>query len=505
MSIQIYISKIKVTVAMSMNTFADAFGSDISSDTSSEIEMDIDEPMTRTDNGMKTRVNTGSLVLDYFGKAGSSRGTDISSYFMDALEEDEDLAIRALQWTRDIREGAGEREQFRSILKKLDQKDPAIAARLIPKIPILGRFDDLFSYENPVSRKLAFEFIKESLEGKSGLCAKWMPRKGKVAVELTKFLGLSPKQYRRLIVDLTDVVETQMCAKDWDKINFSQVPSVASARYQKAFGRNAKDKYTTYLEELEKPESERDPSVKINAGAVYPYDVCKSVTTGNSRAADAQWEALPNFIGDSKIIPMVDVSGSMTCNMSGKGPTPLEIAVSLGLYVSEKNTSVFKDTFLTFSQTPEMVRVSGTLSQRIHDMTASGWGMNTDLNKAFDEILRVAKLGKLIQKHMPEMFLILSDMQFDECVTGTGYDDTSLEMIKRKFDLAGYKMPKVVYWNLSCGSGKSSPVRFDDNGVCHISGFSPAIMKYVLADDLGDFTPLNVMLQALNVDRYDLM
>ena len=66
-------------------------------------------------------------------------------------------------------------------------------------------------------------------------------------------------------------------------------------------------------------------------------------------------------------------------------------------------------------------------------------------------------------------------------------------------------MPKIVFWNLRQMSG-NSPVRFDDIGVCHISGFSPAIMKVVLSNSLDDcdFTPYNVMLETLNVERYNL-
>ena len=468
-----------------MSSFADA------------VDVDMNE---RTDNGMKTNKNTGSKVLNFFGKAGSSRGKDLTADFLEALHEDEDLALRALQWTRDIRGGSGERQQFRTILQNLDKKQPAIAARLIHKIPLIGRFDDLFVYENATSRRLAFELIKDSLDSKNGLCAKWMPRKGDVAVELTRFLKLDPKQYRRLVVDLTDVVETKMCAKEWDLINFSTIPSVASARYQKAFGRNAKEKYAKYLLELEKPEDERDPDVKINAGAVYPYDIIKSIQQGNAKAADAQWEALPNYIGDSKIIPIVDVSGSMM--MYHLHPSPMDVAVSLGLYVSEKNTSVFKDMFMTFSAEPEMIKVTGTLSSRMTQMMHSRWGMNTNLHKAFDRILHIAKNGKVSQEDMPDMLLILSDMQFDVCIS---YDDDAQGMIKRKFDNAGYVMPKIVFWNLSRTSDKS-PVKFDDIGVCHISGFSPAIMKVVLSDTLNDcdFTPYNVMLETLNVERYNL-
>lgn len=463
--------------------------------------MDVDEWTTRTENGMKTNHNTESCVLDFFGKAGSSRGKDLTPDFTSALVENKELALRALQWTRDIREGAGERQQFRSIVKNLDKKHPKLAALMIPKIPELGRFDDLFAYENPANRKIAFNLIKKSLNEGNANCAKWMPRKGQNAVKLTKFLGLSPKEYRRLIVDLTKVVETKMCAKDWDNINFSHVPSVASARYQKAFGRNATEKYKTYLSELSKPDSK----VKINAGAVYPYDVCKSVMKGNAEAADAQWKALPNYVGDAKILPMVDVSASMGGfgygSRQGNGPSPMEVAVSLGLYLSEKNTSDFKDMFLTFSGEPEMQSVTGNLSSRINNIMRSNWGYNTNLHKAFDEILRVASIGKVSQEDMPEILLILSDMQFDEC---TYFDDSAQEMIKRKYKENGYEVPRIVFWNLNGTYGNNSPVKLDDRGVCHVSGFSPAIMKSVLADDLDDFTPYNVMLKTLNVERYDI-
>jgi hypothetical protein len=330
-----------------------------------------------------------------------------------------------------------------------------------------------------------------------------MPRKGPVAVELTKFFGLTPKQYRKLIVSLTNVVESKMCAKEWEAINFSHVPSVASARYQKAFGRNAKEAYSAYIAELKKPQEERDPKVKINAGAVYPYDVVKSVMKGNKAVADEQWKALPNYVGDTKVLPMVDVSGSMGSlyYSAGSALQPIDIAVSLGLYCADKNTGAFKDLFLTFSGSPEMLHLKGTLSQKIQQMSTSKWEMNTNLHAAFDEILEIAVKGKVSQEDMPDILLILSDMQFDAC---TKYDDTAMQMIKRKYKNAGYNVPKIVFWNLSM-YGKdngNTPVKFDKNNTAHISGFSPSIMKSVFANDLEDYTPYNVMLKTLMNDRY---
>lgn len=458
----------------------------------------------RTANGMKARATSGDAVLDLFGLIGSARGTDITKQFTKALVENEDLTLRMLLWARDIRGGAGERQTFRSLLAQLESSDPTLAGKLMHKVPELGRWDDLFTYTDPINRRKAFEMIRDALTMKNGLAAKWMPRKGPIAVELTKFLGLSPKAYRKLIVGLTQVVETQMCAKEWEAINFSHVPSVASARYQKAFGRNAGEAYSAYLAELKKaPEDRKDPKVKINAGAVYPYDVVKSVVKGNKAVADEQWKALPNYVGNARIMPMVDVSGSMGSIHYSHGSQlqPIDIAISLGLYLSEKNTSDFKDLFLTFSGKPKLELLKGTLSQRIEQLSSAHWQMNTNLHAAFDEILKVAVKGNVSQEDMPEMLLVLSDMQFDSC---TRYDDSAMQMIKRKYKEAGYKVPKIVFWNLSM-YGKdngNTPVKFDQKGVAHVSGFSPALMKNILADDLEGFSPYNVMLKTIMDDRY---
>lgn len=463
----------------------------------------LNEAQARTANGMKARKTSASAVLDFFGKAGSSRGTALTKEFAAALTDNQDLALRALLWTRDIRSGAGERKQFRDLLASLENYDPALAGRLMSRVPELGRWDDLFTYTDHINRRKAFEMIREALTMKNGLCAKWMPRKGPIAVELTRFLGLSPKAYRKLIVGLTNVVETQMCAKEWDKINFSHVPSLASARYQKAFGRNAGELYAEYLRELQKPQAERDPKVKINAGAIYPYDVVKSVIKGNAAVANEQWNALPNYVGDARIMPMVDVSGSMgSLRFTYNGTVqPIDVAISLGLYLSEKNTSDFKDMFLTFSGKPKLEVLKGTLSQRVDQLERAHWDMNTNLHAAFDEILRVAVRGRVPAEDMPEMLLILSDMQFDAC---TRFDDSAQEMVRRKYTQAGYEVPKIVFWNLSQYGSSNTPVRFDDRGVCHVSGFSPAIMKAVLSvEELEDFTPFNVMVKTLMNERYD--
>lgn len=464
----------------------------------------------RTANGMVARKSTASACVDLFFKAGASRGKNITKEFTAALVENEDVAMRLALWLRDARGGAGERELFRQIMVYLESYRPELAAKLLPKVPELGRWDDLFVFKTEALKTQAYTMLGDALRAKNGLAAKWTPRKGDVAVEIRKFFGMSPKFYRKSLVEMTKVVEQEMCAKNWDEINFSHVPSVAAARYKKAFFRNTPE-YAKYVAELVKDPKDRTMNVKINAGAVFPYDVLKGAIGGYNKkfnstelgALQAQWDALENFIGDANVLPLVDVSGSMTCKAGGHGSksetTCLDVAVSLGLYMADKNKGKFKDTFLTFSGSPELLHLKGNIVDKIKQMSESNWGMNTDLIKAMEKILKTAKEGNVPQEEMPEMLLIMSDMQFDQCAR---FDDSAMKMIARKFTDAGYEIPKIVFWNLNAAD--NVPVKYDTRGVALVSGFSPAIMVAVLGGDTEKFTPEAIMLKALMVPKYDL-
>jgi len=291
----------------------------------------------RTENGMKARESTSSSTVDLFYKIGASRGKNITAEFTAAFVENSEVALRIAQWARDVRGGAGERQLFRDILVHLEKHHPDSALALLKKIPEVGRWDDIFTFSTPTLKSAAFSMLRDALHQGNGLAAKWTPRKGDLAVEIRTFFQMSPKQYRKTLVELTKVVETQMCAGDWDNINFNQVPSVASRIYKKAFNRHTAA-FAEYVSKL----VQGDKTVKVNANAIFPHDVLKGVLYGctdlDKTETDhviAQWDALPNYVGDSSILPVVDVSGSMSCPAGGNTSVLcLHVAVGVGLYLS---------------------------------------------------------------------------------------------------------------------------------------------------------------------------
>ena len=455
----------------------------------------------RTANGMKARKSTANACVDLFFAIGASRGKNIIPQFTAAYVENDDLALRIAAWARDARGGSGERDIFRTILTHLENTNPDAAAKLLVKIPELGRFDDLLVFKTKPLKAKAYTLLGDALRAKNGLAAKWTPRKGQVAAEIRQFFGMTPKQYRKTLVGMTNVVETQMCSGAWDSINYSHVPSVAHARYKKAFGRHGTT-YAEYVTKLVKGEA----GVKINAGAIFPHDVLKGRIGSHSNTWDkqeldvieAQWAALPNYIGDASVLPLVDVSGSMTCGAGPKGSTScLEIAVSLGLYFADKNKGAFKDCMLTFSGKPQLVQLKGNINQKINQMVATDWAMDTNLHAAFATILANAVKNSVPQTDMPGTVVIFSDMQFNQCVS---HDDSAMQMIERKYKDAGYELPKVVFWNLNASA--NVPVAFDKSGTALVSGFSPAIAGAILSGNMDEFTPESIMLKAVMADRY---
>lgn len=454
---------------------------------------------THTANGMKAQESSMSAVVDLFYNIGASRGKDLSPQFETAMQQNEDLALRVALWSRDVRGGAGERSVFRFLLSYLEKSRPEILlnTKFLEKVPELGRWDDLLIFTTPEVKNKAFTLIWNALQTGNALTAKWMPRKGPIAAELRSAFWMTPKAYRKFIVGLSNTVEQKLCSKKLDEVNYSHVPSLAMSRYMKVFSKNDTARFVAYRNSLIKGET------KINAAGVYPYDIIKSLKSGSDAAVcDAQWNALPDYMDGTNVLPMVDVSGSM-CAAVGGNPnlSCLDAALSLGLYTSDKNKGPFKDTFLTFSSYPTLNTVKGTLSQKMTQMNSSKWGMNTNLHAAFDRILTVAVEGNVPASDMPKILLILSDMQFDQCVN---YDDSAMKMIERKFAEAGYDVPVIVFWNLNA-SYRNTPVSFDKKGTALVSGLSPAIMKAVLAANFDDFTPESIVRDAVSIERYSYL
>lgn len=459
---------------------------------------------TFTDNGMLQHKTTSSDAVDLFFRIGSLRAgvkrkdqiPDVWPQFSKVFSQNVDLAVRMLLWARDVRGGAGERLTFRRILLELEKQSPALIYKLLPLIPEIGRWDDILIFQTENIKRAAFDQFGWAVNNGDGLAAKWAPRINsrrpevvKLARQLASQWKMSDRDYRKFIVERTNVVEQQMSAKKWNEINYEHVPSLASIRYVKAFGKHDPIGYGKFQEKLEKGEA------KVNAGAVYPHTLTHRSMTENSVTLDAMWDALPDYTNGANILPVIDISESM--NHGRIENSPLNIAVALGLYLAMKNNGPMKDYFLTFHSHPEFVKTSGPIGARIRQVLGSHKGYNTDVMAALDKVLAVAKAGNVAPEDMPKSLLFLSDMQFDQANNGGMFMDN----VRDKYEAAGYQTPGIVFWNLDSRL-KGAHAKFDSKGVAMVSGFSPSILPTVMGD-LATKTPYDAMMDILSSSRYD--
>lgn len=450
---------------------------------------------TVTTNGMSAHKSTLNPNLDFFAVAGDSRGVDVVKQFEAALVADTELTLRTMLWMRDVRGGAGERDSFRKLLSLCAEKKVQGFDKFLRLIPEVGRWDDLLVLIGSDYENNAFELIATALQNQNALCAKWMPRKGSVAEKLRNFLGFSPKRYRKTLVTLTKVVETQMCNNKWFEINYEHVPSKAIGVYSNAFARHDMSRFQDYKAKLTKGEA------KVNAAAVYPYEVLNLVLT-DRQLAEAQWKSLPDYLQGSndRLLCVVDVSGSMSDNV-GKGSTVtcMHVAMSLGMYTAERLDGVFKDCIITFTDTPSVLKLQGGLLDRwrqMHDHV----GYSTDLIKVFGTVLDSAVKYKVPAEQMPTKIVILSDMQFDAQVEN--FNLSSIEIIKKQYAEAGYEMPLIVYWNIGAAKCGNTPITVYDTGAVMVSGFSPSILTSLLS---GKTDSVELMLETIGKDRYNYL
>ena len=463
---------------------------------------------TVTENGMVTNSSSLNDCVNLFFQIGAMRGQDkarLINTFVKAYEENVLTAMKILFWARDVRGGAGERQIFKDIIKYLAVLRTESIRKNLGLISEFGRWDDLLSLVGTPLENDALTLISDALKNGNGLAAKWMPRpnvnnreKKRQASALRKFLKLTPSTYRKMLAELSSTVEQLMCANEFGKINYSHVPSKAMSDYMRAFGKRDGERFTSFIESVKKGD------VKINAGAVYPYDIVKNLKYGSSDGADVQWDALPNYLenNNEQFLPVVDVSGSMECP-AGNNPnvTCMDVAISLGLYISERNEGAFKDSFITFSNRPSLQVLKGSLSERYKQLSRADWCMSTNIEKVFTTILNSAVSNNVPQSEMPTMVLILSDMEFNQGTSGN-WNKSAQEIFESKFAEAGYKMPKIVYWNIQ-SRNNNFPVQFNKEGVGLVSGFSPSLLTSVLSGK--DLTPFSMMMEVIGSERYSVV
>ncbi len=459
--------------------------------------------MYKTKEGGVAHEHSLDHAVEFFSKAGSIFSGGESFYgseetalslFQKVWIVDKEEAFKLLLWLRDCRGGAGNRSGFRECLTWVAKHDPVWVRLNLGWIPEVGRWDDLRSlFGTPVEERASRTWAA-AIREKDVLAAKWADRKDK---PVKHALGIKKEgEFRRLLASIRTkhIVEHKMSMKNWEAIEYPKVPSVAMSRYTNAFMRNDPERFQDFKASLRRGE------VDIKADVLFPHDCVRTLFHGDSEIADAQFEALPNYMEgvDERIIVIADTSGSMDVPVSGS-VRAVEISQGLALYCSAKipAENPFHKKFIGFGSEGRFVNWDGmSFSEAVRDPKVFDRAVaQTRIDRALDLILETAKFFNLSQDQIPTTLLIVSDMQFHR---GSVSDEAEVAAALRKWTDSGYRKPKVVYWNTAGYAGQPDTV-YGDN-IAMVSGFSPAILKSIFSGD--DFSPRAVMERAL--EKYEI-
>lgn len=475
------------------------------------------ENFTRTENGAVAIKSTGDVCLDLFGTIGSLRTADdirINRLFAEAYKENPLLATKIVFYGRDIREGLGERNTFRKIIKYMAEYHPEAIRPNLDLIGVYGRYDDLYCLigtpiEDEMWSAMKKQFDEDLTNLNSGnaisLLAKWIKTADassketrKLGVLTAKKLGYPVYEFKRIIRAMRKhigVIECLMSAGRWDEIKYSEVPSRAMMIYRNAFRKHDEARFDEFINKAIQGKE------KINSSTLYPYDLIEkiisygffnSIGTRDDKTVEAQWRQLPNYVEEgTNAIVIADTSGSM----QGR---PLNTALGLAVYFAERNKGAYHNMWMSFSRNPNIHTLKGeTLAQKLQSIDMRDWQSNTDLKAAFDLVLDIALENDVPQEDMPKSLIVISDMEIDSC---GNKDWTFYDKMKRKFEKHGYQIPNIVFWNVN---SRHDVFHADKSrkGVQLCSGQSTTVFKQLMSC-IG-CTPVEMMEKVINAERYE--
>ena len=479
----------------------------------------------RTENGALAHKTTKRAVYDMFALCGAYRSrtdADCITMFSNAFAEDRDLALKCLFYLADCRGGQGERRFFRVCFKWLAEKYPAVARKNIANIPEYRRWDDiLYSCVGTPVEDDALKFIKHQLaldvECKTpSLLAKWLPSENASSREtrtmgntVREYLGWTHKQYRKVLSELRtriNIVEKLMSQGRWEEIEFDKIPSKAGMIYKNAFARRdlIAKKYEAFA---------KDEKTTVNAKTLYPYEVVnKAYNCGGASTDRAMiekyWNNLPDYFNgkQSNMLCVVDTSGSMTWGAASI--RPIDVAISLGMYCAERAGGPFKDHYISFASTPQLIHIEGSdFVDKVRRIYRTNLCDNTNLTGVFDMLLKIARQPGTKRSDIPKTIVVISDMEIDQGARGTNWysnrftswtsqnAETEMERIRKQWAAAGFELPCLVYWNVNA---RNNTILDSGNNVSFVSGASPSIFEQVITGKNG----WDLCLEKLCSDRY---
>lgn len=478
---------------------------------------------TETANGAIALDTTGDSIIDYFMMLTRTLPKKQHHACLEkAWQANPEYTVATIFNGRDRKNGKKEKKVSNVAMMWLRNNKPqTYAENILTYVNKYGCWKDLLyiayncSVSNIVTKNYELDLFasqlrkdKTDLQNKINnvsLCGKWAPsendrndKRKHFAKKLATILYSKEdikrmEKYRReYLVPLRkniNIVERLMCNNEWEKINYSAVPGVASRRLLNAFMKHDEIRYKEFLQSVKNGEKE----IKITG--LLPHDLLKYYLEDNNEGIandtiELQWKTMLENVRNSGIlcssIAVVDLSGSMFS--ASNGNIPARVSATLGILTSLCCQEPFYKRLITFSHNPTFVSLPNeTLFDCYNAISYVDYGLNTDLVKTCKTIIEYGIDNNIPDKDMIKKLFVFTDMQFDRASSTDTNITTLYDTICNMFVKNNYTPPKFIFWNLNSDSGNIFPVDISVKNTALVSGFSEQLLKIFMQYD--EFNP----------------
>jgi hypothetical protein len=157
--------------------------------------------------------------------------------------------------------------------------------------------------------------------------------------------------------------------------------------------------------------------------------------------------------------------------------------------------------WMSFSTDSRIQYLKGeTLAQKLRNLDYSHWDGSTNLESAFQKILKIGIENHIAQEDMPKSIIVISDMEINTYSNSAHWGWTFYDTMEKRFADAGYQIPNVVFWNVN---SRHDIFHADSTrkGLQLCSGQSITVFKQLL-ESIG-FNPVEMMEKTINSERYE--
>ena len=416
-----------------------------------------------------TNDNT-KIILDFLTIAKDFRNksdSEIIEYFLPVLKCNKIIALKSIFYLRDKVNGLGERNAFKIIINYLALNEDDLLLNSLPLIYKYGRWDDYYALFYTPLEKDVIKIFKNQIEvdlnsNKPSMLSKWLKSENtsskssrKLAVRTRKLLGYTSQEYRLILSSLRkkiDIIERKISAKDFRSIDYNTINFSSCLKYKKTLLINDKHRYINHIKNY----SQSNKSIlSLNNINQDPLNIIDLVIRSNKfsdyyhkELYDNIWSIICNtykcICEDTYVIISISEKGINSCNKAYK------VAITTILFYNNFNSNIYKDYYMYFNPKPRFGKIDNYgLHRNVNSLINIKLSTLNNIESGLDLLLFTSIKKELTNEEIPRNILIISDLDLERKYNGS----TNIQLIKNKWNLSGYVMPKLKFWQIQDGVG----------------------------------------------------